>query len=134
MKSKNAQLQGALSQPILPNEGMNKSMEDVNNEDDKKSEGGVPDEDAPKGVSASKSDLGSANSDRMRALSEMRKNPPVDYVEANAIELKRIKSSCFKNSFFESMQQCNYSKFIEAEKFKRAVFVGDPETDNLKPK
>lgn len=47
----------------------------------------------------------------------MRKNSIPDYIEANAIELKRIKTNCFKNEFFDAMQECNYSRFIEQEKF-----------------
>lgn len=75
------------------------------------------------------------NSDQARALSEMRKNPPPPYIPEKAIELRRIKTSSFRNEFFETMQQCNYSRFIEQEKFRKAQFVGDrDEDDPMKPK
>ena len=135
-KSKMANIQGALSQKILPNEEMGAPPRDA--EDENKSEG-AEDLKAPEPKSPSnmdESDLKSINSDRARALSELRKTVIPDYIEANAIELKRIKTNCFKNEFFDTMQQCNYSRYIEQEKFVKARFVGDPDDgdDEFKPK
>ena len=60
----------------------------------------------------------------------MRKNPPPPYIEEKAVELRRIKNTSFRNEFFDTMQECNYSRFIEEEKFRFANFVGDRNDEN----
>ena len=67
------------------------------------------------------------NSDRQRALSEARKNPPPPYVPAEAIELERLEQSSFKPSFFEAMEVLNYDRYIEMEKYVYPEFVDPPE-------
>ena len=69
----------------------------------------------------------SMNSDRKRALSEARRNPPPEYDPSMAIELERIEQSSFKPNFFEEMEVLNYDRYIEMEKYVYPEFVNPPE-------
>ena len=69
----------------------------------------------------------SMNSDRRRALSEARRNPPPEYDPSMAIELERIEQSSFKPNFFEEMEVLNYDRYIEMEKYVYPEFVNPPE-------
>jgi len=40
-----------------------------------------------------------------------------------AIEFERLETSSFKKSFFEKMEQLNYDRFIECEKYKPPEFM-----------
>ncbi len=70
-------------------------------------------------------------SDRARALSASRKSysryskrtlPPW-YDPDLAIEIERLEPSSFKKDFFEKMEQLNYDRFIDQEKFKPPEFM-----------
>jgi hypothetical protein len=66
-------------------------------------------------------------SDRKRALSEARRNPPPEYQHELAIELERLDKDSFKPSFYESMEVLNYDRYIEMEKYVFPEFVDPPE-------
>ena len=44
------------------------------------------------------------------------------YDDARAIEFERLEASSFKPDFFEKMQEINYDRYIDGEKFKLAEF------------
>ena len=67
------------------------------------------------------------NSDRKRALSEARRNPPPEYDPSMAIELERLEQSSFKPDFYEQMEVLNYDRYIEMEKYVYPEFVNPPE-------
>merc|ERR1712070_524455 len=105
-KHKNTQLGGAMSANELPKgDDPDKEVDDqIPNgaaADDNKSEGAEPNQ--LRGSTEGLSELKSINSDRQRALSEMRKNPPPPYIEEKAVELRRIKTTSFRNEFFDTM-------------------------------
>ena len=81
-------------------------------------------DDTPIGRSASKSSM---NSDRARALSEARKNPPPEYDPEIAIELERLQPSNFKKSFFEQMEVLNYDRYIDSERYVYPEFIDPPQ-------
>lgn len=68
----------------------------------------------------------SLNSDRKRALSNARKNPPPEYDPEMAIELERLEQSSFKPDFYEKMEVLNYDRYIEMEKYVYPEFVDAP--------
>ena len=58
---------------------------------------------------------------RQKALRKILATP--DYDEDLAIEIERIEASSFKKAFFERMEEINYGKYVEQEKFEHAEFM-----------
>jgi hypothetical protein len=69
----------------------------------------------------------SMTSDRRRALSEAKKNPPPEYNPEMAVELERLEQSSFKPSFYEAMEVLNYDRYIDMEKYVYPEFIYPPQ-------
>jgi len=68
---------------------------------------------------------------RKRQNERKQKGLPVEntYDHAMAVGFEKIDPSSFKPSFFETMEELNYSRYIEGDKFKQPTFL---ETADLK--
>jgi hypothetical protein len=89
---------------------------------------GIEVQDDPSQPKLNKSDSKlSMNSDRKRALSDKRRNPPPEYDPTMGIELERLEQSSFKPDFYERMEVLNYDRYIEMEKYVYPQFVDAPE-------
>ena len=51
---------------------------------------------------------------------------PEIYNEELAIEFERLENSSFKPAFFERMEERNYERFIEGEKYLQPEFADSP--------
>ena len=52
-------------------------------------------------------------------------NFPLEYDEMYAIEFERLEHSSFRKDFYEQIEQINYDRYIDGEKFKFPVFMDD---------
>lgn len=52
-------------------------------------------------------------------------NFPLEYDEMYAIEFERLEHNSFRKEFYQQIEQINYDRYIDGEKFKFPVFMDD---------